>query len=93
MANKISRRDLFKNAAVASAATLLSVPALGGQSGQAGKSGQTGNGQSTLEKILAQSSKTLLAEHEDYFVELAAGDLLVTFGRRSVWADRIRLQC
>ena len=79
MDKKLSRRDLFKKAGVAGAATLLSVPAINAQQDQAAQSGAT---QTPLQKVLAQSSKTLLAEHEDYFVEMAAGDMLVTFDKR-----------
>jgi hypothetical protein len=83
MGDKISRRDLFKKAGVAGAATLLSVPTINAQQGQATQSGQAGGGtQTPLQKVLAQSSKALLAEHEDYFVEMAAGDMLVTFDKR-----------
>ncbi|HKS81743.1 MAG TPA: DUF5695 domain-containing protein [Candidatus Acidoferrales bacterium] len=98
MNKKISRREMMKKAGVAAgaagAASLLSVPLVGAQPVQTGQSGQTAQasqggqaGQSaqekaTLEKILSESSKTLLAEHEEYFVTLTAGDMVAIFDKR-----------
>jgi hypothetical protein len=78
MDNKISRRDLFKNAGAVGAATLLNVPMAKVET----SSQQSNNQQSQLEKILSQSSKSLLEEHEAYLVELHAGEMIVSFDRR-----------
>lgn len=76
MARKISRRKLFKDVGVTSAATLLS--AYSGATAGAQQATQ----QSSLERALALPSKELLAQHESYQVRLAAGDMIVTFDRR-----------
>ena len=75
MAKKISRRELFKNVGTASAATLLALPARAQQTQKASE-------ESTLARVLSESSKALLAEHENYQVQLTAGDMLVEFDNR-----------
>lgn len=72
---KISRRDLFKDVGTMGAATLLN-PIGKTQSGQAASQ------QSVFEQIRAQSSKALLQEHEDYFIQMTAGEMEVTFDKR-----------
>ena len=84
-------------AGAAGAATLLSVPIVAadpraaqqpGQSRQSGQANGTGQAnqaeqdKAVMDKILSQSSKTLLAEHEAYFVEITAGDMVATFDKR-----------
>lgn len=76
MAKKISRRELIKDAGVTSAATLL-----GAYAGTA-RAAQQESQQSSLERALALPSKELLAQHENYQVHLAAGEMIVAFDRR-----------
>ncbi|HKF51042.1 MAG TPA: DUF5695 domain-containing protein, partial [Candidatus Acidoferrales bacterium] len=77
MARKISRRELFKDVGVTSAAALVGAYAAGTAEG-AQQAGQ----QSSLQRALALPSKELLAQHENYQVQLAAGEMMVTFDRR-----------
>jgi len=77
VAKKISRRELFKDVGTAGAAALLANPAVSQQ-----PQSQQANAQSELARVLAQSSRGLLAEHEDYQVELTAGEMLVRFDKR-----------
>lgn len=56
-----------------------------GQEAPAASSSQTSQQtpqQAALERVLSQSSKQLLAEHEDYQVSLTAGDMVVHFDKR-----------
>jgi len=76
MAKKISRRELFKDAGVTGAATLL------GAYASRAATAQQGSGQSALERALALPSKQLLAQHENYQVQLTAGEMIVSFDRR-----------
>ncbi len=77
MSNKISRRELFKNAGVAGAATLLAGTASGKQAAP-----QQDDLQSQLARLRAESSKEMLAEHENYQLEIAAGEMIVRFDKR-----------
>ncbi len=77
MANKISRRELFRDVSAAGAATLLAGTASAKQSGS-----QQEEQQERLARILARSSKELLAEHENYQVEMTAGEMIVRFDKR-----------
>src|SRR5215469_11927309 len=77
MARKISRRELFKDVGVTSAAALVGAYVAGTAEG-AQQAGQ----QSSLQRALALPSKELLAQHENYQVQLAAGEMMVTFDRR-----------
>jgi hypothetical protein len=54
----------------------------GAQAGTGAQAKQEAQEKATLERILAQSSKTLLTEHEEYFVTLTAGNLVATFDKR-----------
>lgn len=76
MAKKISRRELFTDAGVTGAATLL------GAYASRAATAQQGSGQSALERALALPSKQLLAQHENYQVQLTAGEMIVSFDRR-----------
>ena len=75
MKKKLSRRELFKKVGAAGAVTLLNVP-LGAQ--QSGKDRPS----SPFQQILDHSSKELLAEHEQYLVEIQTAKLIATFDRR-----------
>jgi hypothetical protein len=77
VAKKISRRELFKDVGTASAAALLVTPGVTRRSPS-----PEGSAQTELQRVLSQSSKTLLAEHEDYQIELAAGEMVVRFDKR-----------
>lgn len=76
MARKTSRRELFKDVGVTSAATVL-----GAYAGTA-ESAQQASQQSPLERALALPSKELLAQHENYQVRLTTEQMMVTFDRR-----------
>lgn len=76
MARKISRRELFKDVGATGAATLL-----GAYAGTARGAQQTSQ-PSSLQRALALSSKELLAQHENYQVEVASGRMTVRFDRR-----------
>ena len=78
MSTKISRRELFKNAGVAGAATLLAGTASAKQEGGS----QQNDLEAQLARIRAKSSKEMLAEHESYQLEMAAGDMIVRFDKR-----------
>jgi hypothetical protein len=64
------------------AAAQSSQSAQPGQSSQAAPANQAAQDKAVMDKILSQSSKTLLAEHESYFVGIGAGDMLATFDKR-----------
>lgn len=83
MASKISRRDLFKNVSAAGAATLLAGTA-GAMSSKLAQqpASQEEERRQRLQQILSRSSQELLAEHEQYQLEIAAGDMLVRFDKR-----------
>ncbi len=81
MAKKISRRELIKNVGTAGAATLLAVPA-GAKQAQTQQASQQTPQQAALERVLSQSSKALLAEHENYQAEITAGEMIVQFDKR-----------
>src|SRR5579864_1657557 len=72
---KISRRDLFKDVGAMGAATILSP--LGKT-----QSGQSGSQQSEFDRIISQSSKSLLQEHENYLIEVTSGEMVVAFDKR-----------
>ncbi|HEV2490722.1 MAG TPA: DUF5695 domain-containing protein [Candidatus Acidoferrales bacterium] len=76
MTRKISRRELFKDAGAASAATFL------GTYASSPEAAQQGSQQSPLERALSLPSKELLAQHENYQVQLTAGEMIVAFDRR-----------
>ncbi len=76
MARKISRRDPFKGVGVTGAATLLGACAV------TAEGAQQQNQQSSLQRALALPSKELLAEHENYQLQLTAGQMIVKFDRR-----------
>lgn len=77
MVKKISRRELFKDVGTASAGALLAAPGVANRA-----QSQQGSAPSELERVLSQSSRELLAEHEDYQVELRAGEMVVRFDKR-----------
>lgn len=77
MTIKISRRELFKDVGTASAAALLVTPVVAKQS-----QSQQQSEQSELARVLSQSSKALLAEHENYQLEMTAGEMIVRFDKR-----------
>lgn len=81
MASKISRRDLFKNATAAGAATLLAGVASPAAPARQSSS-QEEERRQRLQRILSRSSQELLAEHEQYQLEITAGDMLVRFDKR-----------
>ncbi len=68
---KLSRRRLFQGVGAAGAAGFAAANAQNPPSGQP-----------ELDKMLAGSSRTLLADHENHLVELTGGDMVVAFDRR-----------
>jgi len=76
MAHKFTRRELLKDAGAAGAASFLGT---GPVSSALAQNGQTSN---PIDQLLAQPSTALLAQHEDYQLELIAGDMIVGFDRR-----------
>jgi Family of unknown function (DUF5695) len=77
MANKISRRELFRDVSAAGAAAALAGSASAKQSAS-----QREDREARLARILSRSSKDLLAEHENYQVEITAGAMIVRFDKR-----------